>query len=170
LAFSTPKSLFVSRTKGFDLIQALCRSARFGSATAIQASKNNCLWAAKPANLAPIESASCGHSGRKVFGQPEAARIVFGFQYLSFKILVFRVVSGSATMDRNAPDAEQHTERPLRAPDKGLGEKLPEETSAIAWLVRRRLLATSKENATATPRHSFSPGKEPTQRNGHSNR
>ncbi|MGA2810656.1 MAG: helix-turn-helix domain-containing protein [Candidatus Acidiferrum sp.] len=34
--------------------------------------------------------------------------------------------------------------------------------SAVAWLVRRRLLAASKENATATPRYTvLSPWKDP---------
>jgi hypothetical protein len=35
--------------------------------------------------------------------------------------------------------------------------------SSISWLVRRRLLAASKQNATATPRYTvLSPWKDPT--------
>ncbi len=38
--------------------------------------------------------------------------------------------------------------------------------AAISWLVRRKLLAASKENATATPRYTvLSPWKDPTRRN-----
>jgi hypothetical protein len=37
--------------------------------------------------------------------------------------------------------------------------------SAVSWLVRRRLLAASKENATATPRYNvLSPWKDPSRR------
>jgi hypothetical protein len=37
--------------------------------------------------------------------------------------------------------------------------------SAVHWLVRRRLLAASKENATATPRYTvLSPWKDPARR------
>jgi hypothetical protein len=37
--------------------------------------------------------------------------------------------------------------------------------SSVNWLVRRRLLAASKENATATPRYTvLSPWKDPTRR------
>jgi len=37
--------------------------------------------------------------------------------------------------------------------------------SAVAWLVRRRLLAASKETATATPRYAvLSPWKDPARR------
>ena len=37
--------------------------------------------------------------------------------------------------------------------------------SAVSWLVRRRLLAASKENATATPRYTvLSPWRDPARR------
>src|SRR6202034_606545 len=37
--------------------------------------------------------------------------------------------------------------------------------SAVSWLVRRRLLAASKENATATPRYTvLTPWKDPARR------
>jgi hypothetical protein len=37
--------------------------------------------------------------------------------------------------------------------------------SAVAWLVRRRLLAASRENVTATPRYTvLSPWKDPSRR------
>ena len=37
--------------------------------------------------------------------------------------------------------------------------------AAVRWLVRRRLLASSKENVTATPRYSvLSPWKDPSRR------
>jgi hypothetical protein len=39
--------------------------------------------------------------------------------------------------------------------------------SAIRWLIRRRLLAASKENVTATPRYTvLSPWKDPARRRG----
>ncbi len=39
--------------------------------------------------------------------------------------------------------------------------------SAIRWLIRRRLLAASKENVTATPRYTvLSPWKDPARRHG----
>jgi len=53
---------------------------------------------------------------------------------------------------------------------ESIGVSKSSAQSAVGWLVRRRLLAVAKENATATPRYTvLSPWKDPARRSGRSN-
>jgi len=50
---------------------------------------------------------------------------------------------------------------------ESIGVSKSSAQSAVGWLVRRKLLAVTKESATATPRYTvLSPWKEPARRSG----
>jgi hypothetical protein len=52
---------------------------------------------------------------------------------------------------------------------ESIGVSKSSAQSAVGWLVRRRLLAVAKENATATPRYTvLSPWKDSVRRSGRS--
>jgi hypothetical protein len=53
---------------------------------------------------------------------------------------------------------------------ESIGVSKSSAQSAVSWLVRRRLLTATKENATATPRYAvLSPWRDPARRGGRGN-
>jgi len=71
---------------------------------------------------------------------------------------------GMEQQRRNAPVQISYQELA-----ESIGVSKSSAQSAVGWLVRRRLLATSKANATATPRYTvLSPWKEPARRSSRS--